>query len=96
MAAGRPARPLLQEIGVIDVAEKNCPRLGLLLEMAFQTESLIAFSQHALIDRAMRRMTGGATFAHRFVFENKRSALRRMTLRAGLVRAQKRDATTFD
>ena len=96
MAAGRPACPLRQECGVIDIAEKNSARLGRLLEMAFQTERLIAFGQHALIDRAMRRVAGGATFAHRFVFENKRPALRGMTLRTGLVRAQKRDATTLD
>ena len=96
MAAGRPACPLRQECGVIDIAEKNSARLSRLLEMAFQTERLIAFGQHALIDRAMRRMAGGATFAHRFVFENKRAALCGVTLQARLICAQKRDAATFD
>lgn len=44
----------------------------------------------------MRRMTAQATFPHPFVLENERTALRGMTLQAGLVMAQETSATAFE
>lgn len=41
-------------------------------------------------------MTAHATFAHRFVLENKRTALRGVTLQARLVMAQEARATAFE
>ena len=41
-------------------------------------------------------MTAQATFAHRFVLEDKRAALRGMTLEAGLVLAEQRDAAALE
>lgn len=57
----------------------------LLLKMTFQTQVLVTGNEHFLVYAAMRVMAGGAAFTHRFVFENKRSLLRGMTLGAGLI-----------
>lgn len=65
---------------MIDVTDQNRLADGLPLKMALQTESLVAFGQQALINRAVRPMADGATFAHRFVLEHIRAALRSMTL----------------
>ena len=54
MAASRPTRPLLQEIGVIDVSDENMPRYFLLLKMALQTKRGVTFVQQSLINGAMR------------------------------------------
>ena len=54
MAAGGPTRPLLQEIRVVDVSNKNVSRYFLLLEVALYAERRVAFVQQALIDGAMR------------------------------------------
>ena len=40
MAASRPAGSLRQEVGVVDVSDKNMARLFLFLEMAFQAKRL--------------------------------------------------------
>ena len=61
---------------MIDVSDKNSTSNLLLLEVAFQAERVVALVQHSLVDRAMRRMTDYATFAHSLVFENKWTALR--------------------
>ena len=54
VAAGRPARSLRQETGVIDIANKNPARFSLLLEMAIQTQRRVSRVEHALVDRAVR------------------------------------------
>src|SRR5213075_2309991 len=95
VATGRPARPLLQSTGVIAVPDENLAVAGLLLEMAFQTQVRAALREHFLIHRAVRRMAGDATFAHRFMLKNKRPALRGVTLQTGSVRAQHRDAAAL-
>ena len=61
MAAGRPTRPLLQKVRVVDVSNKNVPGYFLLLKMAFQAKRRVALVQQALVDRAVRRMANGAT-----------------------------------
>jgi hypothetical protein len=53
MAARRPTRPLLQEIRVIDVSNKNVPGYFLLLEMALYAKRRVAFVQQALVDGAV-------------------------------------------
>ena len=73
---------------MVAVADEDAAVARLLLEVAFQAERLIALVQHSLIHRAVRRMAIDATFAHRFVFEYERSALRGVTLETGFVVAE--------
>ena len=54
MAARRPTRPLLQEVRVVDVSNKNVPGYFLLLKMAFYAERRVAFIQQSLVDGAVR------------------------------------------
>ena len=95
MAAGRPTRPLLQKARVIDVPNENVPGYFLFLEMTLYTKRRVAFIQQALIDRAVRGMTDGASLAHRLVLIYKRAALLRMTLEAGFVSAEERKSAGF-
>jgi hypothetical protein len=96
MAPGRPTRSLLQKARVIDVSNENVSRYFLLLEMAFQTKRRVALIQETLVDGAVRRMADGATLAQRFMLVDKRAALLRVTLEAGLVFAQERKAAGFE
>ena len=96
MAARRPTRSLLQEAGVIDVSNENVPGDFLLLEMAFYTERRVAFIQQPLVDGAVRRMANSATLPQCFVLIDKRTTLLCVTLEAGFVFAQKREATRFE
>ena len=64
--------------------------------MAFNTKRRIAFVQQALVNGAVWRMADGATLAQRLVLVDKRAALLRMTLEAGLVFAQERKPTGFE
>jgi hypothetical protein len=82
MAAGGPARALLNPGGVIRATDENLAALHL-LEMALETQVGIPGHQHLGIHRAMRAVTRGATFLHRFMLEDKRAVLRRMTFQAG-------------
>ena len=81
---------------MIDVSNENVPRYFLFLEMAFQTKRRIAFIQQALVDGAVRRMADGTTLAQRLMLIDKRAALLRVTLEAGLVFAQERKAAGFE
>ena len=92
MAASRPTRSLLQEARVIDVADENSPGYFLLLEMAFYAEGRIAFVQQSLVDGAVRCVADRAPLPYRLVLIHKRAALLRMTLEAGFVFAQERQA----
>ena len=96
MAARRPTRSLLQEARVIDVSNENVSGCFLLLEMAFHTKRRVAFIQQALVDGAVRRMADDATLAQRLVLVDKRAALLRVTLEAGLVFAQERKTAGFE
>ena len=96
MAPGRPTRSLLQKARVIDVSNENVSRYFLLLEMAFDTKRSVALIQQALVDGAVRRMADDATLAQRFMLVDKRAALLRVTLEAGLVFAQERKAAGFE
>lgn len=79
MAACRPAGALLHAHGMIRAADAELSALHL-LKMTFQTEVRVAGGEHLGVDRAVRAMTRRATFVHRFVLENVRAALRRMTI----------------
>lgn len=96
MAARRPTRSLLQEARVIDVSNENVSGYFLLLEMAFDTKRRVPLIQETLVDRAVRRMADGATLAQRFMLVDKRAALLRVTLEAGLVFAQERKTAGFE
>ena len=65
---------------MIDITDDDGVAHRLLFKVAFQTERLVTFVKQSLIDRAMRRMTDDATFTHRFVLINKRTALGGVTL----------------
>ena len=73
---------------MVGVADENLSWRFLLLEMAFNTKRPIPLGQHALVDRAVRRMANDATFPHSFVFENKGAALRSMALEACFILTQ--------
>jgi len=96
MAARRPTRPLLQKIRMVDVSNENVSGYFLLLEMAFYAKRRVALIQQALVDGAVRRMADGATLAHRLMLVDKRAALLRVTLEAGLVFAQERKTAGFE
>ena len=76
---------------MIDVSNKKSAVNALLLEMALQAERVVALVQHSLIDGAVRRMADDATLANCFVFKNKRTTLRRMTLETRVIRGHERE-----
>src|SRR5579859_1709626 len=93
MAAGRPARALLDSQRVVRAADEQPPAAGL-LEMAFQTKVGITFRQHFRVYRAVGGMADRATFARRLVFERVGSALGGVTAETALVLAHQRSAAT--
>jgi hypothetical protein len=70
---------------VASTDQESAPWAGLLLEVTLQAERLIALSEHALINRSMRLVTGVTILAQRFVLEDKRTPLRRMALETRVV-----------
>ena len=96
MTTGRPARALGQEVRVISIADKDSAGLGLLLKVALQTKSVVALGQHALVDRAVRRMTGRATFTQCLMLVNKRASLCGVTLKTCFVLTEKSNAATLE
>ena len=96
VTAGRPAGPPLQKTGVIYVCDKNLAGDGLLLEVTLQTEGLVSFVQHALIDRSVRRMADNASLTQRLVLEDKRTPLVGVTLETGFVLTQQRGTATHN
>lgn len=56
--------------------------------MASETKIGVAGDEHLLVHRPVRVVTRGAAFAHRFVLENKRPALRSMAFAACVVLGQ--------
>jgi len=81
---------------VVDVPNENMPRYFLLLEMALNAKSRVAFVQQALVDGAVRRMTNSAPLPHRFVLINKWAALLCVTFEAGFVSAEKSKAAASE
>jgi hypothetical protein len=95
MAASRPTRPLLQEIGVIDISDENMPRLFLLLEMTFQTKRCVALVEQSLVHGAVGRMADHTALPHCLVLVNKWAALLGVALEAGFVSAQESKPAGF-
>ena len=81
---------------MIDVSNENVPGYFLLLEMAFDAKRRVALIQETLVDGTVRRMANDASLAQRFMLVDKRAALLRVTLEAGLVFAQERKAAGFE
>lgn len=75
---------------MIDIADDDRATHRLLLEVTLEAKRLVTLIQQSLIDRAMRRMTDGATFTHRFVLVDKWTALSCVTLKASVVLAKER------
>ena len=74
MAAGAPATALAQLGRVVYATNQDGTGLDL-LEMAFQAQVGVPFGEHPGIDAAVRRMAGGAAFAHRLMLKHKRPVL---------------------
>jgi len=85
VATAAPTRAAAEERRMVLSADNNASGRSLLLEMAFETERLIAGDQHFLVHRTMHPMAGGASFAQRFMFEHKRAELHGMALAAGFI-----------
>ena len=60
-------------------------RRRLLLEVAFEAKIGVAGDEHLVVDSAVRVVTGGASFAHGLMLEDKRSALGGVALATGIV-----------
>jgi len=81
---------------VIDIADKDGARGYLLLEMATQTQRLVARNQQARINAAMWVMACGATFAHRLMLKHEWPLLCRVALGAHFVRRHEFRSATFN
>ena len=97
VATGAPTRasPQSARRTVIGTTDKN-PRGRLLLEVAPETKISVACHQHFLVDRPVGIVTSRASLAHRLVFENKRSALSRVALAAGVVLGEQSGSPAAD
>jgi len=84
MATGSPACALLHADGVIRAADAELSALHL-LEMTFQAEVRIARDEHLGVDRAVRAVTRGAAFVHRFMLEHVRAALSWVAFQTGFI-----------
>ena len=63
MTARAPAGSTVQKCGVIEIADKDLTRRGLLLEMAAQAKRLIARNEQSGIHAPVRVVACRATFA---------------------------------
>jgi hypothetical protein len=81
---------------MIDVSDENLPLFCLLLEMAFEAERSVALVKQALVHRPVRRMANGATLPQCLVLVHERTALLRVTLKAGFVFAHESKTARFE
>jgi hypothetical protein len=77
---------------MVAAADQELPG-RLLLEMASNAEVVVALSEHFGIHRAVRIVTDGAAFAHRFVFKHERPALGGVALAASVPFERQRSST---
>ena len=78
---------------MIASANEQCPRGGLLLEMALEAKVRVSRQQHPRIHGAVCRVARRAAFAHGFMFEHERPALGRVAFSTCLLfRSQRRAA----
>ena len=66
-------------------ANENFSANRLLLEMALQTQDMVALDQHPRVNRSMGLVAGGATLADGFMFEHEWATLRDVAFAAGLL-----------
>ena len=84
VASGCPTRALLHAHRVIRPADQQTATRRL-LKVTLQTKVRVAHRQHLGVDAAVRVVTSGAAFAHGFVLEHMRTALRRMALETTVI-----------
>jgi hypothetical protein len=92
VAARRPTRAPAQiekKGRVIDGADENSSAL-LILRMASQAKVRVGLDEHLFVDRTVRVVTSGATFAQRFVLEHHGPGLLAVTRGASLVEPRHR------
>lgn len=92
VAAGRPTGALLDTQSVVRFAYENFASADL-LEVAFQTQIGVALRQELGIDRAVWRMTDGATLVQSLVLEHEWPALRLMAAKTAFVHGEHRSAS---
>jgi hypothetical protein len=85
VAACAPATAALQERRMVASSNQNYVWRGLLLEMAFEAKILVPLHQHFVVHSSVWVVAGRAAFAHRFVFEHERPALRDVAFGTGFV-----------
>src|SRR5262245_16976443 len=83
VAAGRPASSFGDKPGMVHSANDELPR-SLLLEMTLDTEIVVSLRQHFGIHRPVWIVANGAALPDGLMFEYERSALRDLTLAAGI------------
>ena len=81
---------------MILAADHNTPQGDLLLEVAFETERLVARDEHLLIHRTMRLVAGRAAFPQGFMFEDERAELGGMAFAARFILGHQRRPAAFD
>lgn len=81
---------------MIGIADINSAAGFLFLKVAFQAEDRASLSQHPRIDGTVRRVTADATLPQSFVLEDKRTALRGVTLEASLVLSEEQSSAAFN
>ena len=96
MASRAPAGAGVQASGVVRSPDQNLPISGLLLEVALQAEIRVAFYQHLLVHRTMRRMARSAPFADRLMRENKGPFLHGVALKTGFLGCSRRSPPALD
>ena len=94
VAPGRPAGSLLHPNGMVRTSNQNSPASHL-LEVAFQTEIVVTYREHLLIDRAVWLVAGAASIAHGFVLEHKGASDGRMACQAVLIVRQECGAALY-
>jgi len=84
VAAGGPAGALTDANGVIRTADEYLGAIDL-LEMTLEAQIGVAGGQQFGVDRAVRGVTGRATFPHGFMLENLRAVLVRVAAETALI-----------
>jgi hypothetical protein len=81
---------------MIDRANRDPTRRGLVLEVAFQTKDRVSLRQHLLVYGSVRLMAAQAAFPQSLVFEDMRAALGLMALHARLIFRQQGSTPAAD
>jgi hypothetical protein len=86
MPGGRKRRP----------PEKQSPRRCLLLEVALKAKRLVTFREQLVVDRAVDRVTGGASLADGFMLEDEGASLGSMAPATGVILGRERSPPALD